>query len=70
MFRDGIYNFLGCSSHGLNFQKLLLSHQLVSAALHGSSFHCAAIYNSDLVEYIILLPKRKIPPDISICLDS
>ena len=64
MFKAEIYQFLGCSSHGLNSQEIFLSCQLSSAALHGSSFHYATVYISDLVEYIILIPKRKIPPDI------
>ena len=66
LFKAEIYQGLGCSLHGLNSQELLLSHQLISASLHGSSFHHATVYVSDSVEYIILLPKRKIPPDISI----
>ena len=41
MFKDSIYHFIGCSSHGSNSQEPLLSHQLISAALHGFSFHCA-----------------------------
>ena len=70
MFKDAIYQLLGCSSHGLNYQAHFLSHQLISAALHGPSFHRAIVYISDSVEYIILLPKRKITLDIRICLDS
>ena len=66
MFKAAIYQLLGFSSHGSNSQELFLSHQLISAALHGSSFHCSTVYISDSVEYIILLPKRNIPPDISI----
>ena len=66
MFKASIYQFLGCSSHGSNSQELSLSLKLISAALHGSSFHHAVVYIFYSVEYIILLPKRKIPPDISI----
>ena len=66
IFKDEIYRLLGCSSHGLNSQALLLSYQLILIALHGSSFHLATVYISDSVEHILLLPKRKIPPDIII----
>ena len=68
MFKASIYQFLGCSSHGSNSQEHFLSHQLISTALHGSNFHRAAVYISNSVEYIILLPKRKIPTDIRILL--
>ena len=64
MFKDAIYQFFRFSSHGLNSQVPFLSHQLISIPLHGSSFHPAAVYISDLVEHIILLRKRKILPDI------
>ena len=64
LFKDDIYQILGCSSHGSNFQEIFLSLQLISAALHGSSFHHATVYIYDLVEYINILPKRNIPPDI------
>ena len=63
-FKASTYQFLECSSHGSNPQALFLSYQLISVALHGSSFHPTAGYISDLVEHIILLPKRKIPPEI------
>ena len=66
MFKASIYHFLGFPSHGSNSQALFLSHKLISIALHGSSFHFAAIYVPDSVEQILLLPKRKIPPDIII----
>ena len=66
MFKAEIYQFLGFSSHDLNHQSLFLSHQLISVALHGSNFHLAAIYVPDSVEQSLLLPKRKIPPDIII----
>ena len=59
-----IYNILGCSSHGLNSQERFLSLQLISATLHGSSFHSAAVYIFYSVEYIIILPKRNINLDI------
>ena len=36
---------------------------MISAALHGSSFHRAVVYISDLVECIVLLLNRKIPLD-------
>ena len=39
---------------------------MISAALHGSSFHRVAVYISDSVECIVILPKWKIPPDIFI----
>ena len=41
LFKIDIYQILGCSSHGLNSQEIILSHQLISASLHGSSFHHA-----------------------------
>ena len=41
LFKADIYQVLGCSSHVLNSQELLPSLQLISIALHGSSFHCA-----------------------------
>ena len=66
MFKDKIYQFLGFSSNGSNSQALFLSHQLILVAIHGSSFHHAAVYVSDLVEHFLLLPKRKIPLDIMI----
>ena len=64
LFMAETYQFLEFSSHSLNSQEPFLTFQLTSAALHGSSFHPVAVYISDLVEHIILLPKRKIPPDI------
>ena len=65
LFNAEIYNILGCSSHGSNSQELLLSLQMISAALNGSIFHRAIVYIYASVECIILLPKRKIPPYIS-----
>ena len=62
LFKSDIYQVLGCSSHGLNSQELLPSLQLISAALHGSSFHRAAVYISDPVACIVIFPKWKIPP--------
>ena len=64
MLMAATYQFLECYSHSLNSQEPFLNFQLTSVVLHGSSLHPAAIYISDLVEHIILLPKRKIPPDI------
>ena len=64
LFKANIYQFLGCSSDGSNSQEPFLSLQMISVALHGSSLHLAAVYIFDLVEHIILLPKRKIPPEI------
>ena len=64
MFKDEIYQFLGYSSHCSNSQAPFLSHQLISAALHGSIFHPVAVYILDSVGHIILLPKRKIPLEI------
>ena len=66
MFKAAIYQFLGFSSHGSNSQEIFLSHQLILVALHGSNFHLVVVYVPDLVEYILLLPKRNIPPDIII----
>ena len=66
LFKADIYHILRCSSHGSNSQELFLSLQLISTTLHGSSFHHAIVYISDLVEYIVLLPKSKITLDISI----
>ena len=63
MFKATTYKLLGFTSYGLNSQALFLSHQLISVALHGSSFHLAVVYVLDLVEHIPLLSKRKIPPD-------
>ena len=65
LFKDEIYHIVGCSSHGSNSQECFLSLQLISVALHGSRFHHAAVYIYDSVGYIVLLPKRMIPPDIS-----
>ena len=64
LFKAATYHLLECSSHGSNTRAPFLSYQLISVALHGSSFHPAAVYISDLVEHIILFPKRKIPPKI------
>ena len=69
MFKDAIYQLLEISSNGSNSQELFLSHQLISVALHGSSFHLAAVYVPDSVGNFLLLPKRKIPPDIIISLE-
>ena len=68
MFNAAIYQFLGFSSHGSNSQEIFLSHQLISVSLHGSSFHLAVVYVPDSIENFIILPKRKIPPDIVISL--
>ena len=64
LFMAATYQFLECSSHGLNPQEPFLTYQLILVALHGSSLHPATAYISNLVEHIILLPKRNIPPDI------
>ena len=69
LFKADIYHILGCSSHGSNSQDFFLSLELISTTLHGSSFHRATVYIFYSVEYIILLPKRKIPLEIRICLD-
>ena len=66
LFKAATYQFLECSTHGSNPQALLLSYQLIAVALHGSNFHPAAVYVPNSFEYIILLPKRKIPLDIFI----
>ena len=64
LFMATTYQFLECSSHVLNPQEPFLTYQLTSVALHGSSLHPSAAYISDLVEHIILLSKRNIPPEI------
>ena len=66
LFKAATYHFLECSTHGSNPQEPFLSLQMISATLHGSSFHCVAIYISDSVEFIVLLPKWNIPPYIFI----
>ena len=66
MFKDETYKFIGFTSHGSNSQAIFLSLQLISVALHGSSFHLATIYAPDSIEHIPLLPKRKINPYIII----
>ena len=68
LFKDTTYQFLECSTHGSNPQALFLSYQLISVALHGFNFYPAAVYVRDSFEHILLLPKRKIPPDIFIYL--
>ena len=64
LFMAATYQFLYFSSHSLNSQEPFLAFQLTSVALHGSNLHPVAVYISDLVEHIILIPKRNIPPDI------
>ena len=64
LFMAATYQFLEFSSHVLNPQEPFLTYQLTLVALHGSNLHPTAVYISDLVEHIILLPERKIPPDI------
>ena len=64
LFVDETYHFIYFSPCVMNPQEPFLTYQLISVALHGSSLHLAAIYIYDLVEHIILLPKRNIPPDI------
>ena len=64
LFMAEKYQFLEFSSHVLNPQEHFLTYQFTSVALHGSSLHPTAVYISDLVEHIILLPKRKITLDI------
>ena len=61
LFKDAKYQFLECSTHGLNPQALFLSYQLILVALHGSNFHLTAVYILDSIEHILILPKRKIP---------
>ena len=70
LFKAETYQFLECSTHGSNPQEPLLSLQMISATLHGSSFHRGAVYISDSVECIFLLPKWKIHPEYSFSLDS
>ena len=55
MFKADIYHFFGCSSHGSNSQAPFLSHQLISIALHGSSFHLADVCIFYSVEHFLLL---------------
>ena len=62
LFKAATYNFIECSTHGLNPQALFLSYQLISISLHGSNFHHAVVYISNSVECIVLLPKWNIPP--------
>ena len=64
LFMAATYLFIECPSHVLTPQEPFLTYQLTSVALHGSSLHPTTVYISDLVENIIILPKRKIPPDI------
>ena len=66
MLNDEIYQSLCFYSHVLNSQELLLSLQLISTTLHGSSFHRAIVYISDSIECIVILPKWNIHPDIFI----
>ena len=47
LFKAETYHFLEFSTHGSNLQEPFLSLQMISVALHGSSFHCAAAYISD-----------------------
>ena len=65
LFKAETYQFLECSTHGSNPQEPLLSLQMISVALHGSSFNHAIVYISDSVEYIVILSKRKIHLEIS-----
>ena len=65
LFKAATYQFLECSTHGLNPQALFLSYQLISVALHGSSFHRAVVYISYSVECIVIITKRNIPLEIS-----
>ena len=66
MFKGAIYKLLGFTSHGSNSQAILLSHRLISIALHGSSFHLVVVYVPNSVEHTPLLPNRKIKPGIII----
>ena len=66
MFKAAIYHLLGFFSHVSNSQALFLSHQLISVALHGLSFHLAVVYVLNSVEHIHLLTMSKIPPEIMI----
>ena len=43
LFNSETYQFLECSTHGSNPQEPLLFLQMISAALHGSSFHRAVV---------------------------
>ena len=64
LFMAATYQFIKCFSHVMNPQEPFLTYQLIAVSLHGFSLHPAAVYISDLVEHMILLPKRKIHPDI------
>ena len=66
LLKAATYQFLECSTHGLNPQEPFLSLQMISVSLHGSSFHREVVYISDSVECIVLLPKWNIHPDIFI----
>ena len=70
MFKASIYQLFGFSSDGSNYQALFLSHQSISVALHGSNFHLTVVYVPDSVEHFLILPKRKIHPDIIISVES
>ena len=61
---DSTYLIREGGSHVLNPQEPFLTYQLILVSQHGSSLHPTPVYISDLVEYIILLPKRNIPQDI------
>ena len=45
---------------------LFPSHHWILVVLHGPSIHLGVVYVFDLGEHIYILPKKKIPTDISI----
>ena len=57
------YHHLGADYNSQD-PSVLPSHHWISVVLHGPRFHPAAVF--DPGEQIYLLPKKKIPPDISI----
>ena len=57
-------NFKSSYHLGFDYNSQEISHHWISVVLHGPSFHPVNIF--DPGEQISLLPKKKIPPDISI----
>ena len=71
MFQDNLVSF------GLDLKKfkygehpLFLSHQFTSVSLYCYGFHLVVVYVLDSVDhFLLIIPKRKISPDIIISLD-
>ena len=57
-------NFKSLHHLGAEYKSQEISHYWISVVIHGPSFHPAVVF--DPSEHISLLPKKKIPPDISI----